>query len=732
MVSIATGLVAKKLFETFISEPVKVSASFEKQMSKVRSLADATENEIQDLSNKAKELGNATKYTSTQVGEGMEYMAAAGWKTKAMLSGIDGILNLASTEEMELADASEILTGSLTAFALTAQDSNHFVDVMAVTSSATTTSVADLGESFKNSASLCGALKYSVEDASLALGLMANNNIKGGEAGTALNAILTRLVAPPKEAADALNDLRVSATNSNGSIKPLSETISNLRAKFAGMSEAQKTQYASNIAGQDALKGFLAIVNASQSDFDNLTNSINNAEGAAAKMAAIKQDNLIGDADVLQSAWEGIQQSIGEKIMPQLREGVQKLTQKFDELANNGSIDRIVGALGRISTVAFDNLSQLLDGLPEKANTLAGALEWLAKNLKTIVEVLTIAISAWAGFKVAMTVAAIVAAPIPAIIAAITAAVIYLYIKFEWFRDGVKIGFSLIEIGLLLFAKLWITKFNIMAFVLEKLLGWIPLIGNAMKDVKKITDGLLDGVDQKIDSIANRIQDISKNSDSLENPTAPQADDNPKEPEVPKQPEMPKPMPLPKASDFTPYTTGVEDKKTAFEKSKDTVDDSFKTKEDLIDSQIDLAEDQNDEKSKKSYQQVMIDTLNEKLLKYSGLEKLAANQDEKNILETAKNKLLSQIAKITNDIKENVSKLTGSFNTPSELSSLTEYEYTVRNSDNTKQTYNFYLTVKDLSKDSGKQLKDNTTEFVQGYTNKDSIVKSGWYDLSRN
>ena len=236
--TVATGTAMASL-ATLGGYAVKVGSDFESGMSKVQAISGATGEEIDKLTEKAKEMGAKTKFSASESAEAFQYMAMAGWKTEDMLNGIEGIMNLAAASGEELASVSDIVTDALTAFGLQAKDSAHFADVLARASSNSNTNVGLMGETFKYVAPLAGSMKYSVEDTAVAIGLMANAGIKGSQAGTALRSMLTRLVKPPKEAAVALDKLNVSAKNSDGTMKPLSQTMQELRVKFANLSESQ-------------------------------------------------------------------------------------------------------------------------------------------------------------------------------------------------------------------------------------------------------------------------------------------------------------------------------------------------------------------------------------------------------------------------------------------------------------------------------------------------------------
>lgn len=316
----AAGLVAgmKQLGEAYLST-VQAAGEFGAAMSNVEALSGANASEMAALTTQAKELGAATKFTAMASGEAMGYMGMAGWNAQQMLAGMPGVLDLAAASGEDLAGVADIVTDSLTGFGLTAADTSGFVDVLAAASSKSNTNVSMLGESFKYTAPLAGTLGYTAEDTAVMLGLMANSGIKASQAGTTLRTTLTNLVSPTKEQAAEMERLGLSMTDSSGQMLPLLTLAGNLRDRFAGMSEAEQSAAASALFGKEAMSGMLAVINASESDFDKLTDSIYNSAGAAERMAEIKLDNLQGDVVLLQSAWDGLGITIGEQFMPQWR-----------------------------------------------------------------------------------------------------------------------------------------------------------------------------------------------------------------------------------------------------------------------------------------------------------------------------------------------------------------------------------------------------------------------------
>ena len=321
---------AMKSIADAYSECVEIAGNFEQAMSAVEAIADSNISEMAALTAEAKELGATTKFTAQQSANAMEYMAMAGWDAQEMLGGMSGVINLAAAAGEDLAQVSDIVTDNLSAFGLKASDTAHFADVLAAAAANSNTNISIMGETFKSSSSVAGALGYSIEDVAVMVGLMANNSVKGSRAGTALRNIFNGLLGGVTLTAKAFGELDYSAVNSDGSMKGLMETVEDLRGYFSQMTEAERVNNAMTIAGMRGYNGLLAILNATNEDFQSLYASINNCNGAAERMAKVKLDNLNGDITLANSAMEALQSTIGEQFNPELRE----LTQLKTELLN--------------------------------------------------------------------------------------------------------------------------------------------------------------------------------------------------------------------------------------------------------------------------------------------------------------------------------------------------------------------------------------------------------------
>ena len=351
-----------------VAESVNSFQDFESMMSQVKAISGATGQEFDDLTAKAQEMGATTKFTATESAEAFNYMAMAGWKPQQMIDGISGIMSLAAASGEDLGTTSDIVTDALTAFGLQAGDAGHFADVLAQASANANTNVSMLGESFKYVAPVAGAMNYSVEDTSLALGLMANASIKGSMAGTALKTSLANMAAPTDSMAAAMDKYGISLTDSEGNMKSLRGVIDNLRGSLGGLSETEQTAAASTIFGKEAMAGMLAIINASEEDYNKLSTAIGNSKDAAEGMADTMLDNLKGSFTLMQSAIEGTENAFGKRLSPYLRD------------IAGGIADAMPGITDGINAV-MDVVDDKIAGVKRKITDMTSSDEWKNADL---------------------------------------------------------------------------------------------------------------------------------------------------------------------------------------------------------------------------------------------------------------------------------------------------------------------------------------------------------------
>lgn len=367
---------------------VKVGSDFEAGMSEVAAISGATGKDLEALTAKAKEMGATTKFSATESAEALKYMAMAGWDTGKMLSGLPGVMNLAAASGENLGTVSDIVTDAMTAFGLSADKAGHFADVLAQASSKSNTNVGMMGETFKYVAPVAGALGYSVEDAAVAIGLMANSGIKSSQAGTALRQTLTRLAKPTDEVEAAMEDLGISLTNSKGEMKSLGEVILDMRKGFKNLTKDQQAQYAASIAGQEGMSGLLAIVNASDEDFNVLTEAIQNSDGAAQSMADTMQDNLKGAVTIAKSALEGLGITVYEEISTPMKNAVETATEYTGQLQRAFEAKGIEGAVSTLGTVLASAATKVAQAAPKMvdagANMIVSFVQGISKNARKL------------------------------------------------------------------------------------------------------------------------------------------------------------------------------------------------------------------------------------------------------------------------------------------------------------------------------------------------------------
>lgn len=360
---------------------VKTAADFDTSMSKVAAVSGATGKDLEALRDKAREMGAKTKYSASEAAEAMNFMAMAGWKTEDMLSGIDGIMNLAAASGEDLATTSDIVTDALTAFGLTAKDSGHFADILAAASSNANTNVGMMGETFKYCAPIAGALGFSAEDTAEAIGLMANAGIKSSQAGTSLRSIMNNLTGDIKLSGAALGDVTIATTNADGSMRGLSDILADCRGAFSQLSESEKANAAESLVGKNAMSGFLALMNAAPADIAKLSGAIDNCDGASAKMADTMQDNLAGQLTILKSQLQELAIAFGEILMPAIRNIVSHVQAFIDKL--NGMDEGTKQSIVKIALLvaAIGPLLLIIGTTISKVGTAMKAFSSLAQGI---------------------------------------------------------------------------------------------------------------------------------------------------------------------------------------------------------------------------------------------------------------------------------------------------------------------------------------------------------------
>ncbi|OFQ73241.1 phage tail tape measure protein [Staphylococcus sp. HMSC073E10] len=363
---------------------MKKSIDFDDTMRKVKATSGATGDEFNQLRTKALQMGRDTKFTASESAEAMNYMALAGWDTKDMLKGVGGVMDLAAASGEDLASVSDIVTDNLTAFGMKAKDSTHFADVLAQTSSKANTDVRGLGDAFKYAAPVAGALGYTVEDTSIAIGLMSNAGIKGEKAGTALRTMFTNLSKPTKAMKDEMDKLGISITDSNGEMLPMRDVLDQLRGKMGGLSKDQQAAAASTIFGKEAMSGALAVINASDEDYKKLTKSIDGSKGASKRMAKEMEGGIGGAMRKMKSAIESLAISLGDALAPMLYKAAKWITSLANKFSNLPTgVQKTIAVVGLLAA-AIGPLLMVFGVMASTIGTAITVLGSLMTSMRTL------------------------------------------------------------------------------------------------------------------------------------------------------------------------------------------------------------------------------------------------------------------------------------------------------------------------------------------------------------
>ena len=370
---------------------IKTSSTFESAMSRVQAVSGASGGELQKLNKKAQELGATTAWSASEVADGMTEMAKAGWSASDIIDGMAGVLNSASASGEDLAQVSTIVADAITGFGLKAKDASRVADLLTQSANAGTIDITDLGESFKYISPIAKTMGFSIEDVTTAISAMSMSGIKGSQAGTALRTMFARMVKPTDDVKSAMDELGIKLTNSDGSFKSLNTIVSEMRGSFSGMTDEQKTYYATVLAGQEGMSGLLSLLSLSQGEYDKLADSMNNCKGVAEDTAKTMLDNFGGQLTILKSSLEGVAIQFGEILLPQFKNfvtWVQKIVLKLQSMtkAQKEQIVRwleFVAVIGPI-IVAFGKLTSGIGKLMSAFGTTKKVIGTVQKDFKLL------------------------------------------------------------------------------------------------------------------------------------------------------------------------------------------------------------------------------------------------------------------------------------------------------------------------------------------------------------
>ena len=374
----------------FGKSAVAAGSQFDTSMSQVAATMGKSADEIKDLREFAKKMGRETAFSASQAADALNYMALAGYDSKTAMSMLPNVLNLAAAGSIGLAEASDMVTDAQSALGLNLDETSAMVDKMAKASSKTNTSVAQLGEAILTVGGTAKNLKGGTTELSTALGLLADNGVKGAEGGTVLRNIILSLSAPTDSAAKALKALGVEVFDEQGNMRDLESIFTDFNASLSTMSQGEQTQALNKIFNKVDLKSVNALLGTSVGRWDEVTKEIDNATGSAQKMADTQLDNLAGDITKFKSALEGAQIETSEKLTPSLREFVQLGTTGISEMTTAFKEDGLEGLMAAFGETLNKGIELLLSKLPEIISAgvtlLETLIEGIESNLDQVIE----------------------------------------------------------------------------------------------------------------------------------------------------------------------------------------------------------------------------------------------------------------------------------------------------------------------------------------------------------
>ena len=316
--------------QELINNTLEVGMTFQSSMSKVQAISGASDKELQLLTETAKKFGSTTKFSASESADALSYMALAGWDAKTSASALGGVLNLASASGMDLASASDMVTDYLSAFGLEASKSSKFADILAYAQGNANTTAEGLGEAYKNCSANLASAGQDIETTTALLSMMANQGLKGSEAGTALNAVVRDMTSKMENGAIKIGKTSVAVQDSNGNFRDLTDILKDVEKATEGMGTAQKASALQSTFTADSIKGLNLLLNAGVDEASAFEDALRNSTGTAEDMATTMNDNLNGDLTSLGSKLEGVQIALYDKLEPALRKGTEALSKLLD------------------------------------------------------------------------------------------------------------------------------------------------------------------------------------------------------------------------------------------------------------------------------------------------------------------------------------------------------------------------------------------------------------------
>ena len=496
---------------------VKTAAEFETAMSNVQAISGLAGDDLLVLEDKAREMGKATSFSAKEAADALSYMALAGWDVNQMLAGIEPILRLAEAGAIDLATASDLVTDSMGGLKLTTDDLSRYLDVVARTSQTANASAQEMLEAFINVGATTSNLGIPLEEASAALGILANNGNKGYMAGTKLNSILTRMTAQSSVAQKAWKSIGIEVYDNEGKFRGLTTVLEEVRQNFGKLTQEEQQYFLKQVAGADNITDFLNMMNAADGQLQALTATIDDSEGALNKMAATMKDNLNGRIETMQSALSEVAIIIGKTLIPMLEKVVDKITKFAGWFANlNESTQQFILVVAGV-VAALGPLLIFIGAIFSACSSIAGGLSAISGAMAAVGGVSGLLSTIWGGLTaVAGGLAAAIGAiswpvvGIVALIGTLIGAGVALYRNWEEVKEwcsklGEKISTVFSNIG----EKISNTWDKVKSATKEKLSSWKESTGEIFTSIKdKVVlafDETNNRIGEKVDSIKSTV-----------------------------------------------------------------------------------------------------------------------------------------------------------------------------------------------------------------------------------
>jgi TP901 family phage tail tape measure protein len=479
---------------------------FESAMSRVKAISGATATEFTALEKQAISLGASTAFSASEAALGMENLASAGFTASEIMAAMPGMMDMAASAGIDLGTASDIAASALRGFGLEASESGHVADVFAKAAADTNAGLTDMGEAMKYIAPVAHAMGMSIEETAAAVGVLSDAGIKGGQAGTTLRGALSRLVKPTEQMSAVVEELGLNFFDTEGNMISMGEIIGQLNEKTQGLTQEQKNFSFATLFGQEALSGMLVLADKGQSDFDALTQSLTDSDGAAQDMAATMRDNTNSSLEELGGSLESAAIAIQKALAPAIKGAADQLAEWANKFV---ALDKETqkNIISIVALVAAIGPALLIGG---KVVTLASNIIKVTNGIKAAYQTAQLQLALYTaaqGVSVVTTGAEAAALTVKEIIVGLVTGKVTLAAAAQWLWNAAMAAFP---IGLVVAGVALLTA-GVIA-----LIGWLNKETEEQKRLRESTEKVVDANKALLDSMNDTKQAYSDRLTSIE------------------------------------------------------------------------------------------------------------------------------------------------------------------------------------------------------------------------